>query len=75
MRRFSIGTKNTVTSSRFGVGRRIEWFLFFSRGVPLCILVSKKCKKFDDVLFVNAVDHFNSGKRQNNLAPEHTDKK
>ncbi|OYQ38546.1 type I restriction-modification system subunit M [Flavobacterium aurantiibacter] len=44
--------------------------LFFSTGIPVCILVLKKCKKFDDVLFINAVNHFEKGKRQNNLLPE-----
>jgi len=34
----------------------------------------KKCKKFDDVLFINAVDYFEKGKRQNNLLPEHIEK-
>ena len=48
--------------------------LFFSTGIPVCILVLKKCKKFDDVLFINAVDHFEKGKRQNNLLPENIDK-
>ena len=48
--------------------------LFFSTGIPVCILVLKKCKKFDDVLFINAVDHFEKGKRQNSLLPEHIDK-
>jgi Type I restriction-modification system methyltransferase subunit len=48
--------------------------LFFSTGIPVCILVLKKCKKFDDVLFINAVDHFEKGKRQNGLLPEHIDK-
>ncbi|HNT21897.1 MAG TPA: type I restriction-modification system subunit M [Saprospiraceae bacterium] len=48
--------------------------LFFSTGIPVCILVLKKCKKFDDVLFINAVDHFEKGKRQNNLLPEHIEK-
>eukprot|EP01012_Entosiphon_sulcatum_P027024 TRINITY_DN32572_c0_g1_i1.p1 TRINITY_DN32572_c0_g1~~TRINITY_DN32572_c0_g1_i1.p1 ORF type:complete len:250 (-),score=39.05 TRINITY_DN32572_c0_g1_i1:817-1527(-) len=41
--------------------------LFFSTGIPVCILVLKKCKKFDDVLFINASDHFEKGKRQNRL--------
>lgn len=41
--------------------------LFFSTGIPVCILVLKKCKKFDDVLFINASDHFENGKRQNRL--------
>lgn len=48
--------------------------LFFSTGIPVCIVVLKKCKKFDDVLFVNAVDHFEKGKRQNTLLPEHIEK-
>ena len=48
--------------------------LFFSTGIPVCILILKKCKKFDDVLFINAVDHFEKGKRQNNLLPENIDK-
>jgi type I restriction enzyme M protein len=48
--------------------------LFFSTGIPVCILVLKKCKKFDDVLFINASEHFEKGKRQNNLLPEHIEK-
>ena len=41
--------------------------LFFSTGIPVCILVLKKCKKPDDVLFINASQHFEKGKRQNRL--------
>lgn len=41
--------------------------LFFSTGIPVCILVLKKCKKSDDVLFINAAEHFDKGKRQNQL--------
>lgn len=41
--------------------------LFFSTGIPVCILVLKKCKKYDDVLFINASEHFEKGKRQNKL--------
>ena len=48
--------------------------LFFSTGIPVCILVLKKCKKIDDVLFINASEHFEKGKRQNKLLPEHIDK-
>ena len=33
----------------------------------------KKCKKPDDVLFINASDHFEKGKRQNQLTEEHID--
>ena len=48
--------------------------LFFSTGIPVCILVLKKCKKTDDVLFINASEHFEKGKRQNKLLPEHIDR-
>ena len=43
--------------------------LFYSTGIPVCILVLKKCKKPDDVLFINASgpENFAKGKRQNQL--------
>ena len=43
--------------------------LFFSTGIPVCIMVLKKCKKEDDVLFINASDeeNYKKGKRQNEL--------
>src|ERR1039458_8834391 len=48
--------------------------LFYSTGIPVCILVLKKCKKPDDVLFINAAEHFVKGKRQNQLTEEHIEK-
>jgi type I restriction enzyme M protein len=48
--------------------------LFYSTGIPVCILVLKKCKKPDDVLFINAAEHFVKGKRQNQLSAEHIDR-
>ena len=48
--------------------------LFYSTGIPVCILVLKKCKKPDDVLFINASEHFDKGKRQNSLSDEHIEK-
>lgn len=45
--------------------------LFYSTGIPVCILVLKKCKKPDDVLFINAAEHFVKGKRQNQMTEEH----
>jgi type I restriction enzyme M protein len=44
--------------------------LFYSTGIPVCILILKKCKKPDDVLFINAAEHFVKGKRQNQLSDE-----
>lgn len=50
--------------------------LFYSTGIPVCILVLKKCKKADDVLIINASgpENFAKDKRQNKLLPEHIDK-
>ncbi len=48
--------------------------LFYSTGIPVCILVLKKCKKPDDVLFINAAEHFVKGKRQNQLSEENITK-
>ncbi len=48
--------------------------LFYSTGIPVCILVLKKCKKPDDILFINAAEHFEKGKRQNLLTEEHLEK-
>ena len=45
--------------------------MFYSTGIPVCILVLKKCKKPDDVLFINAAEHFVKGKRQNQLTDQH----
>ncbi len=46
--------------------------LFYSTGIPVCIIVLKKCRKSDKVLFINASgeEHYEKGKRQNNLRDE-----
>lgn len=48
--------------------------LFYSTGIPVSILILKRCKRYDDVLFINASDHFEKGKRQNTLSEEHFEK-
>ena len=48
--------------------------LFYSTGITVCILVLKKCKKPDDVLFINAAENYEKGKRQNQLSREHITK-
>jgi type I restriction enzyme M protein len=48
--------------------------LFFSTGIPVCIVVLKKCKKSDDVLFINAAEEYDKAKRQHVLQPEHINK-
>lgn len=50
--------------------------LFYSTGIPVCILVLKKCRKNDKILFINAggEEHYEKGKRQNYLREEDVDK-
>ncbi|MCQ2320417.1 MAG: type I restriction-modification system subunit M [Bacteroidales bacterium] len=50
--------------------------LFYSTGIPVCIIVLKKCRKSDNILFINASgeDHYEKGKRQNNLRDTDVDK-
>lgn len=48
--------------------------LFYSTGIPVCILVLKKCKKQDDVLFINASEQYKPGKKQNSLEEKHIDR-
>lgn len=50
--------------------------LFYSTGIPVAILVLKKCKQPDDVLFINASGPENYGKkkRQNELRPQDIEK-
>jgi type I restriction enzyme M protein len=38
---------------------------FYSTGIPVYILVLKKCRKSNDVLFINAAADFVKGKWQN----------
>ena len=48
--------------------------LFYSTGIPVCIIVLKKCRKSDDILFINAAECYEKGKKQNQLLSEHIDK-
>lgn len=43
--------------------------LFYSTGIPVCIIVLKKCRKNDDILIINASgkEHFARGRKQNEL--------
>ena len=41
--------------------------LFFSTGIPVCILVLKKCVRPDDVLFIDASREYAKDKKQNRL--------
>ena len=47
--------------------------LFYSTGIPTTILVFTKNKKNNDILFIDASQHFEKGKNQNNLRDEDID--
>ncbi len=50
--------------------------LFYSTGIPVCVVVLKKCRKNDKILFINASsdEHYEKGKRQNTLRDKDVDK-
>lgn len=48
--------------------------LFYSTGIPVCILILKKCVRQDNLLFINASEHYKKIRRQNSLTDEHIDK-
>jgi type I restriction enzyme M protein len=49
--------------------------IFYGTSIPTCIMVYKKCKENpEDVLFIDASQHFEKVKTQNVLREEHIDK-
>lgn len=50
--------------------------LFYSTGIPVCLIVLKKCRKNDKILFINTSsdEHYEKGKRQNYLRDEDVDR-
>lgn len=48
--------------------------LFYGTGIPAAILIFRKNKKDDNVLFIDAARAFKSGKNQNQLTQENIDK-
>lgn len=48
--------------------------IFFGTGIPTCILVVKKCREaHEDVLFIDASNHFEKQGKDNKLLPQHID--
>ncbi|WP_284126590.1 type I restriction-modification system subunit M [Parerythrobacter aestuarii] len=45
--------------------------LFYGTGIPACILIFRKTKSDDKVLFIDASREFKSGKNQNQIEEEH----
>ncbi|MGL5750578.1 MAG: N-6 DNA methylase, partial [Paraclostridium sp.] len=48
--------------------------IFFGTGIPTVILVFKKCRDNNDILFIDASDEFEKGKNQNNLTDAQVEK-
>lgn len=48
--------------------------IFYGTSIPTCILVFKKCRKYNDVLFIDASKDFEAGKNQNRLRDEDIEK-
>ncbi|HEY9081182.1 type I restriction-modification system subunit M [Magnetovibrio sp.] len=44
--------------------------IFYGTGIPTCILVFKKCRERDDILFIDASGHYEKQKNQNVLKAE-----
>ena len=48
--------------------------LFYGTSIPACVLVFKKCRESDDILFIDASKLYEKGKNQNYLNDEHIKK-
>ena len=49
--------------------------IFYGTGIPTCVLVFKKCRRNpNDILFIDASQHFDKVKTQNILRPVHIQK-
>jgi type I restriction enzyme M protein len=47
--------------------------IFYGTSIPTCILVFKKCRENDDILFIDASNNFEKQKNQNILTDDHID--
>ena len=47
--------------------------LFYSTSIPVCILVFKKCRPIDNILFIQASHLYKKNKNQNELTESHID--
>lgn len=48
--------------------------IFYGTSIPTCIMVFKKCRETDEVLFIDASKKFEKGKNENYLRPSDVDK-
>src|SRR5690606_24864820 len=68
IRRFLIEEKNCLDAV---IG--LPGAIFYGTSIPTCILVFRKCRESDDVLFVDGSQCFEKGKNKNRLRPEDID--
>ena len=47
--------------------------IFYGTSIPTCIMVFKKCRETDEVLFIDASKNFEKGKNENYLRPSDVD--
>ncbi|AWX31864.1 type I restriction-modification system subunit M [Methanosphaera sp. BMS] len=70
IRRYLIEEKNYLDAV-IGLPKNI----FYGTSIPTCILVFKKCREHDDnIIFIDASEHYEKAKNQNKLRPEDIDK-
>ena len=70
IRRYLIEEKNYLDAV-IGLPKNI----FYGTSIPTCILVFKKCREYDDnILFIDASEHYEKVKNQNKLRPEDIEK-
>ncbi len=69
IRKFIINEKNCLDAV---IGLPAN--LFYGTSIPTCVLVFKKCRTTDDVLFIDASKEYESGKNQNILSDENVEK-
>ena len=69
IRKYLIEERN-VLDSVIGLPANI----FFGTSIPTVILVFKKCRENNDILFIDASNEFEKGKNQNNLTDAHVEK-
>lgn len=69
IRKYLIEERNTLDAV-IGLPANI----FFGTSIPTTILVFKKCRENNDILFIDASSEFEKGKNQNNLTDAHVEK-
>jgi len=70
IRKYLIGDRNYLDAV-IGLPANV----FYGTSIPTCIMVYKRCREYpEDVLFIDASQHFDKVKTQNVLRDEHIDK-